>query len=434
MAESILHGGREELLTLRERVVEAEADRIKVDELLKEQSSLSKDIDARRKAMNNEIDQTIRQRKAEIENAYDKEITELNKNRKKIVDDKQKEKSVKVSERVVQETESHHEKIKALNLEIRAVARENKIPGICRYRIFYALFMPRTFADVCISIVAFIILFLLVPCAIYTILDGKPFGPTLTPAFVYAICIIIFGGIYVLVNNLIKDKHHAEIKKIIALRKEIAVTRKEIKRIKRGIEKSKDESEYGLEAYDNEISEMDSKLSGLSEEQRAALDVFNRETKGVVTDEIKGRYEPEINKLKERFDEASAEQKQISEKLRNESLELSRNYEAQLGKSNMTITTIDKLLAIFDEGRANTVAEAITVMNEDASGKTAKEAEAAAAEETAAENEAAATDIPAENETLADIATENEFAADPAPEYEQTNTTEISDNTEQNNF
>ncbi len=427
MAESILHGGREELLTLRERVVEAEADRIKVDELLKEQSSLSKDIDARRKAMNNEIDQTIRQRKAEIENAYDKEITELNKNRKKIVDDKQKEKSVKVSEKVVHETESHHEKIKALNLEIRAVARENKIPGICRYRIFYALFMPRTFADVCISIVAFILLFLLVPCAIYTLLDGKPFGPTLTPAFVYAICIIVFGGIYVLVNNLIKDKHHAEIKKIIALRKEIALTKKEIKRIKRGIEKSKDESEYGLEAYDNEISEMDSKLSGLSEEQRAALEVFNRETKGVVTDEIKGRYEPEINKMKERFDEAAAEQKQISEKLRNESLELSRNYEAQLGKSNMTITTIDKLLAIFDEGRANTVAEAITVMNEDASGKTAKD--------TAAEPAEAAEGEPAQagTETLAD-AVENEIATETAPEFEQTNTTEISDNTEQNNF
>ena len=427
MAESILHGGREELLTLRERVVEAEADRIKVDELLKEQSSLSKDIDARRKAMNNEIDQTIRQRKAEIENAYDKEITELNKNRKKIVDDKQKEKSVKVSEKVVHETESHHEKIKALNLEIRAVARENKIPGICRYRIFYALFMPRTFADVCISIVAFIFLFLLVPCAIYTLLDGKPFGPTLTPAFVYAICIIVFGGIYVLVNNLIKDKHHAEIKKIIALRKEIALTKKEIKRIKRGIEKSKDESEYGLEAYDNEISEMDSKLSGLSEEQRAALEVFNRETKGVVTDEIKGRYEPEINKMKERFDEAAAEQKQISEKLRNESLELSRNYEAQLGKSNMTITTIDKLLAIFDEGRANTVAEAITVMNEDASGKTAKDTAAEPAE--AAEGEPAQ----AENETVAD-AVENEIATETAPEFEQTNTTEIPDNTEQNNF
>jgi hypothetical protein len=427
MAESILHGGREELLTLRERVVEAEADRIKVDELLKEQSSLSKDIDARRKAMNNEIDQTIRQRKAEIENAYDKEITELNKNRKKIVDDKQKEKSVKVSEKVVHETESHHEKIKALNLEIRAVARENKIPGICRYRIFYALFMPRTFADVCISIVAFIFLFLLVPCAIYTLLDGKPFGPTLTPAFVYAICIIVFGGIYVLVNNLIKDKHHAEIKKIIALRKEIALTNKEIKRIKRGIEKSKDESEYGLEAYDNEISEMDSKLSGLSEEQRAALEVFNRETKGVVTDEIKGRYEPEINKMKERFDEAAAEQKQISEKLRNESLELSRNYEAQLGKSNMTITTIDKLLAIFDEGRANTVAEAITVMNEDASGKTAKDTAAEPAE--AAEGEPSQ----AETETVAD-AVENEIATETAPEYEQTNTTEIPDNTEQNNF
>ncbi len=427
MAESILHGGREELLTLRERVVEAEADRIKVDELLKEQSSLSKDIDARRKAMNNEIDQTIRQRKAEIENAYDKEITELNKNRKKIVDDKQKEKSVKVSEKVVHETESHHEKIKALNLEIRAVARENKIPGICRYRIFYALFMPRTFADVCISIVAFIFLFLLVPCAIYTLLDGKPFGPTLTPAFVYAICIIVFGGIYVLVNNLIKDKHHAEIKKIIALRKEIALTNKEIKRIKRGIEKSKDESEYGLEAYDNEISEMDSKLSGLSEEQRAALEVFNRETKGVVTDEIKGRYEPEINKMKERFDEAAAEQKQISEKLRNESLELSRNYEAQLGKSNMTITTIDKLLAIFDEGRANTVAEAITVMNEDASGKTAKDTAAEPAE--AAEGEPAQ----AETEAVAD-AVENEIATETAPEFEQTNTTEIPDNTEQNNF
>lgn len=362
MAESILQGGLNELKAIRAMLEKQDGDKKRAEELGKTINSITKSIDTKKKAMSSEIETTVKARRAEIEETYSKEISELNKNKKKVKNDKAKEKSVKVSERVGVETEDLQGQLKKLRQEINARVREYRLPKICKYRLFYALFVPRTFADVLLLTVCFIFLFLALPCMIFTLLDGKPFGPTFTPAIVYIVDIVLFGGIYMLISNLVKDKHNNEINGIAELIKEIRNTKKNIRMVKRGIEKDDDESEYGLEAYDQELAEMDIKLDGLSAGVQKALDDFEADTKQVITNEIRGRYEPEIATLQQQADAASSEHKQLTETIRNEALALSTNYEAQIGKSNMTIAVIDKLIAIIEEGKATNIGDALAAL------------------------------------------------------------------------
>lgn len=361
MSESVLQSGKDELLNIRGRLEKQEKDKKRAEELAKSLSSVTKELDIKKKAMNYEIDSTMKARKAEIESTYNKEITELSKNKKKVQTNKAKEKSVKVSERVGAETEEMQEKIKSLKHEIRSQIREYKLPGLCRYKLFYALFLPRTVGDILILILFFVVFFLALPCFVFTMLNGKPFGPTFTPAIVYAIDIILFGGAYMLINNLVKDKHNNEIKGIVKLRKEIRQLKKSIRLVRRGIEKDSDESEYGLEAYDVELAEMEAKLSGLSADEKSALETFNTETKPMLTEEIKRRYMPDIDALQAQINDITAEHRQLSENVRDEAIALSKTYDAQLGKSNMNLATVDRLLIIIESGAATTIGEALVI-------------------------------------------------------------------------
>ncbi len=368
MAESILQGGREELLNLRSMIEKQDNGRKRAEELAKSLSALTKEIDSKKKEMNAEIDSTMKARKAEIESTYNKEITELNKSKKKIQSDKAKVKSAKVSERMGTETEDLYGKIKSLKLEINSRVREYRLPGMCKHKLFYAVFMPRTVLDIVFLIFAFIVLFLGLPCTLFTLLDGKPFGPAFTPAFIYVLDIVIFGGLYMLINNLVKDKHSNEVKGIAELLNEIRDTKRKIRMVKRSIQQDTDESGYGLESYDVELMEMESKLTGLSEDERAALETFSNETKPMLTNEIKRKYEGDIEALTEKFNDQTAEYKQVSETIRNDALVLSTNFEAQIGKSNMTVAVMDRLLSYMDNGKATTIGEALAV-DKEAAGK-----------------------------------------------------------------
>lgn len=362
MAESILQGGKEDLAIIKSMIEKQDLDRKRAEELSKIMNGLTKEIELKKKAMNSEIDSTMKARQAEIENTYNKEIVELNKSKKKVQSDKAKEKSVKVSERVGAETEEMKEKVKTLKKEINSRVREYRLPVICKYRLFYALFMPRTLADIFLLIISFMVLFLILPGVVFTLLDGKPFGPTFTPAIVYVIDIMLFGGAYMLINNLVKDKHDREVKGISELLGEIRQNKKAIRLVTRGIQKDTDESEYGLEAYDRELAEMEAKLSDLTNDEKAALESFNNDTKPLLTGEIKGRYEPDIATLQKEFEACAGEHKALAESLRHEALNLSANYETQIGKNNMTVEVMDRLLAIMEEGKAITIGDALNVL------------------------------------------------------------------------
>ena len=110
-----------------------------------QEKNLKKAIVTEEKSIQDEIAQTIRKRKNEIEKTYDNQI-EANKSKSRSVKAKRdKAKSKRVDERVSEETADLTEENRQLQVEMKTLFKANHVPAFCRSGIFYSLFMTKPF-------------------------------------------------------------------------------------------------------------------------------------------------------------------------------------------------------------------------------------------------------------------------------------------------
>ncbi len=365
MDANILNAGVAELTALKEKITKLESEKAHNEELLKQSSQLQKEAEKKKKAMNDEIETTLKKSKESIEANFDGQIAALNKEIKKLRADRQKEKDSMVANKVVMETADLREEIKALKHEIKAEISEEKLPFITKYWSFYALFMPRSVAEIIFSILFFILAFMLLPVGVSTLLKDVLFDATWAPAIIYMVDILIFGGSYLLINNMVKDKNRDALKSISDKRIRIRLKNREIRLVKRGIERDTDESTYNLEAFDTEIHNKEDGVKRLETERKAALIDYNNNTKPALTEEIQGRYQPGLDEIKKKIDDLQSEQKKLADYLKDATIDLTKNYEPYLEKKNMNVAAIDKLITAINEGKAKNVGEALALSKED---------------------------------------------------------------------
>ena len=86
-------------------------------------------------------------------------------------------------------------------------------------------------------------------------------------------------------------------------------------------------------------------------------------TAGELTGEIKGRYAQELESLRTSLGQVSKEQVQTEERVKEFALMLSKQYESYLGKENMTVEKLDRLIAHMEKGEAKTIGEALALEN-----------------------------------------------------------------------
>ena len=158
MENAILHAGVDELNTIKEHVLELTGYQERNAELEKEETRLEKLIDAKEKDLTDEIESTLKKRKSELMNSYESQRNALNSRTKKIRAKKEKDKGAKVSERIAEETADLRDRNKELALEIKAKMKADKTPGSCNTTLFYAFFMPKSFAEFVIFILGLMIM------------------------------------------------------------------------------------------------------------------------------------------------------------------------------------------------------------------------------------------------------------------------------------
>lgn len=362
MDNAILHAGIDELNTIKEHVLELAGYQERNAELEKEESRLEKLISAKEKDLNDETEATLKKRKNEIVATYESQLATLNARNKKVKTKKEKDKGAKISERIAEETSELREKNKELSLEIKTKMKADKAPKICNTTLFYAFFMPKTIVEFLVFILGLLIVFLAIPFGIYLLFFAEKFGE-LALAIIYVIMILLVGGIYLAINNNVKEKHLETIRAIRGLRNQYYRNAKNIKDIQNGIKNDADESSYGLEQYDDELNEISTEIQRVTEEEKNALNTFETVTASQIRAEIKGRYENELISLKEKYKETSEEQKHTEEKVKELSLMLSKQYESYLGKDMLTVAKLDKLIARIKKGEAATIGEALALEN-----------------------------------------------------------------------
>ncbi len=362
MNNAILHGGIDELNTIKEHVMELNGYQEKNAELLKEEARLDKLIAGKEKDLNDETENTLKKRKSELVATFESQLTALNARNKKIKAKKEKDKGVKVSERIFEETAELRDRNKELALEIKTKLKAGKTPKLCNTTLFYALFMPKGIGELLLFFAVLLLVFLVIPFGIYLLFFAKKFSE-LALAIIYVILILLVGSAYLAVNNKIKEPHLDTIRAVRLLRNQYRRNSKNVRDIQKGIKNDADESAYGLEQYDDELNEIAAEITRVTEEEKQAVTVFETETAPQIKEEIRGRYASELASLKESYTDVCANQKATEDKVKEYSLMMSKQYEAYIGKDMLTVQKLDRLISRIEKGEANDIGEALAIEN-----------------------------------------------------------------------
>lgn len=354
---NLLTGGVDKLNEIKENLLELSGYQDNYDKLVLEEDKNEKSIQALEKAAAEEVQTTIKKRRAEIESAFDKQIDKTKANIKKIKDKRDKRKNKKVSERIDEETASLREDNRRLRLEAKTLLKQKHVPSYCNTKLYYALYYPRYINDILIILFALLLTLLMIPCGIYFFL--LPEEKISYLVLVYIATVIIFGGIYLLIGNITKDKHSEILKQIRELRHEIIKNKKIIKAIKKNIKKDRDESSYGLENFDEDLEKLDSEAAEIAQQKKDALLTFENTTIQVITSETRRQYEEKIASLKEENDKVIANSVQAENKVKALTLKIASEYEPFIGKDLITLDRIESLINIIEAGNASNISEAV---------------------------------------------------------------------------
>lgn len=358
MDNAILYAGVDELNTIKEHVIELDGYQERNAELLKEEARLGKTLASKEKELSDEIEATLKKRKNAITSSYETQLSTLGTRRKKVKAKKEKEKSVKVSSRIEDETAELREANKSLQIDIKTNLKKNKTPKFCNSTLFYSLFMPKNVSEFCILAACVLVVFFVLPLGIYQLLLAERFGAWAL-AVVYIADVVLFGGLYLLLNNMVKEKHLETLKENRVLRQQYSQNCRKIREIQKEIERDTDESTYGLEQYDQELKEIEAEITRVAEEEKEELTKFENVTSVDLTNDIKGRYQEELDALRVRSREVEEEQKAVEEKVKEYSLMLSKQYETYLGKDMLTVAKLDRLIKRIEKGEAANIGEAL---------------------------------------------------------------------------
>jgi hypothetical protein len=365
---NLLSGGLDQLNEIKENLLELHGYQSKSDSLINEEKRLEKSIESLEKTIAEEVQTTIRKRRQEIEDTFDKQVDKTRVQIKKIKEKRDKRKDRKVSERMNTETASLKVENNQLQLEAKSILKQKHIPSFCNTKLYYALYSPSCFTDFLVIFAVIILTLVLIPCGIYFYLlpDEKIFYLILT----YVGTVLIFGGCYILVGNRTKEKYTEEILQVKRLRSSIRVNKKKIKVIKNNIKKDRDESSYGLQNFDTDLAKLEQEEAAIDLQKKEALAAFDNTTSQIIATEIQGISADKLSALKVEFEKANAEANRSEEMIKALTIKIASEYEPFIGKDLMSLERMDSLINIIQAGSANTISEAVAFYRQSMNGTT----------------------------------------------------------------
>lgn len=355
------------LIQAREEVVACNQMEQKQKQLQEREDKMQKAIAQEEKSIHDEINTTIKKRKAEIENTYDAQLDAGRKKLKKAQEQKNKEKSERVGQRVDEETADVKENSRQLKTEMRTLFKKNHVPAFCQTGFYYALFMPKGIKEILILLLMIVIGLAGIPFGIYelfarVILADKPIvQASYFMALVIALSLIVVLGIYFLIFNLTKVRHRDTIAEGRKIRNQMLANDKNIRAIKNAINKDKDESQYGLDAYDQKIQESQNEMDAIADEKQAALTEFEQQTRNTIIDEINGRRQAKLDDMRQQAAAVEEERYDVEGKIKEAALAITNKYAKYLGKNICKEETLSDIINIMQTEQIDTISEGIAI-------------------------------------------------------------------------
>ncbi len=366
--DNVFQDNQEYLIGARKMVSTVEDLRDDLEAAKNTQKKMTKSIAQEEKSITDEINSTLKKRKDEIADSYDKQIDANNSKIKQMQSKKDKKKNERMEARIDNETAELREQNRQLKIETKTLFKQNHVPAFCNSNFYYYLFSPKGFDEILrlfFIILAFCVCVPAVVVGVLLVTKFKEGSHTAACILIAALIIIVEFILYFIIFNLTKVKHRDSIMEGRKTRNTIRANEKAIKAIKNSIAKDKDESIYNLGKYDDKIKQLTDEGNEISGQKMDALKVFESETKQVITDEIVGRRQPKVDSMKEELKQINSKISSMEERLSGLELTLTNQYETYLGKDLCTEEKLSDLIAIMEEGSASTVSEAIKIYKGD---------------------------------------------------------------------
>lgn len=354
---NLLSGGVEELNEIKECLLELRGNQANIETLTEEEQRLEKTIKSLEKDIAEEIQTTVKKRKSEIEDSFERQIDKVRKQVKKIKKRRNRKKNSKMAERIDAETASLRADNHRLRLDAGTVIRQKRLPAFCNTKLYTALYAPSCFTDILVIIATILVTLLLIPCGVYFLL--LPQEKIIYMIITYVITVIFFGGIYIAIHNRTLGRYSEDIWRIRELRGTIRSNKRKIRSIKRRIKRDRDESSYDLQSYDEELAELEKEEDDILAQKKEALETFENTTKHVIATEIREANEEKLSGLNAEYNTVCAKAKETEERIKALTLKIAGEYEPFLGKDLMSLDRLETLTNIILASNAKNISEAV---------------------------------------------------------------------------
>lgn len=354
---NILSGNIDKLIDLQNHLQDLNIYKDNVKRLEAEDEDLERIIFNKENAIEEDVETVIKKRRAELGSTYDSQIDNIKADIKKVKAKREKRKSKKVSERILDETADLRRENSLLKEDIKKTMKSGCVPRIFNTKLFHALYYPTGFADLLIDLICVIILFFILPNIVFRFIlrTDKTFVITI----IYLLFIVGFGTIYLFINTNVKNRYHETLTKVKEFRSKINDNIKGINKIKKSVQKDKDESNYGLEKFNKELVELEEAIEDIHNKKRAALDEYDKNSKMVLANEIREKNRPELENLQQKHEEVHTLSKEYSGKVKDLEMQLASSYETYLGKEFMNLDKLEKLINIMQSQDGMVVSDAL---------------------------------------------------------------------------
>lgn len=362
MEDSILHGGEKELLELKKTLQEKNRYNVVLDSLDAAVEEQKEKIEQRKKEIEQEMNLEVARRREEVAKPFYDEIAACEVELQKAVDARNRRRQELIDQMIREEAEIYEKRKENLDKQKRLIGQEEGVPGICTTRLFLAFFCPRNGKDALILVIGLLILFLVLPMVVYFGAYGGNDTQALTA--IYLVFIVVFYTLYLLINNLVKDKYLIGINKLLKLMEESDKLEAHRKQRVKELENIPDSS-LDLGEYDVEVGRLQAVVDELTKQKDLAVVNFDSDERLhiAIGQEVQEKFRAELEHMRNVLEDnvGSYEKMQVeyNQFLNEKNMEQKYGILLQAEPDIFSQTVIDELIFYITHSDAENISKAI---------------------------------------------------------------------------
>ena len=355
------------LVAARDEVHERENISTELSQLSAEKKKLVRSIASEEKSISDEITNTVKKRRQQIASTYDDRIDTNRDKKQKVTSKREKKKEQRMNERYKHETRHLRESSEDLNIEMKTMLRKNGVPSFCGKKWYFIMFNPRGVDELGLTILSFVICFLGVPFLVMElikklVLSGKTdINTGAWSVGIFFVTLVVMLIIYFAILNATRLSHGEVIEAARAIMDKLKANKRQANAIRNSIEKDKDESQYDLSAYDEKLTRLDEEADEIGREKQEALRTFEDSTKDMITSEIQNRRMPKLEEMKARNKDIDARMDELQDLYGEKERVIAEQFATVIGQDMCREDRIEALIALIEEGEADSVSSALAV-------------------------------------------------------------------------